>query len=424
VTSVRPAGERDRSNGTRPELGRTSLLREVYRSLLNTGRTYAGFRDEDREIVGHLAQRGPILDPMSGYGGLASFCSQMGADSFGVEYNPPQFFWQVLVQPDRIDLNLGAIEEIIKVRRKWPKPRRRAIISDEFVPDELRKTLISLFEVIASSFSKSLIADERVAEAALSLLLPFAGRLCCTSPADISTHTKEGGTCVLVGWQDDFATYLAALRYRLKQNKENARGGRQHVISGDARNVNLGSTRFRAMFTSPPYPNHRDFSSILLPENKVIDALSEAHGLPILFDREAIIGSNFVKGAPATEFDSIVVSKFINQISAVRRNKRAGYDDDVYYIPYFRKYFSALGGAYHNIARYLDSSLDGYIAVVNNTHRGVVIPVAETVREIWEGLGFHSEIHRSLEMFHLGARNPRAKGIRARHTEYLVRIWR
>jgi len=96
----------------------------------------------------------------------------------------------------------------------------------------------------------------------------------------------------------------------------------------------------------------------------------------------------------------------------------------VYYLPYLRKYFIAIEKAYENVARFAAKSFVGFIVVVDNTHRGVVIPVGAIVVEIWKELGFQATIHSSKEVFHVGAKNPRAKGIRAKHQEIVVWVWR
>jgi len=416
---------RGATNG-RAVLGRTTLLREVYRSLINTGRTYAAFREEDRATVARLTELSPILDPMSGYGGLAAFCAELGIQSFGVEYNPAQYFWQLLSHPGRADTHLRGIAAILRQRRNWPRPRERAVVADEFFPDDTLAVLSRLFNLIHAAIGElpSSVDAAKPWELAVSLLLPFSGRLACTSPGDISTHTKEGGTCVLLGWQDDFCSYLTALNNRIEGIRTRSRCIKHDVILGDARSVVLGDRRFRSMFTSPPYPNHRDFSTILLPENTFLKLLGQEVGFDLPVSRQRIIGSNFVKGAEARSPASSVATQFIEAALSLRRNTRATYDDDVYYIPYFKNYFSSLEEAYQNIARYLHTSFEGYIVIVNNTHRGLIVPLSEAVQEIWRSLGFQAEVARSIESFHLGTKNPLAKGVRARHTEYVVRIWR
>ena len=406
-------------------LGRISLLRDIYRVLINAGRTYAAFREEDSQLVARLIDRSPVLDPMSGYGGLAVLCADLGISSVGVEYNPAQFFWQLLSQPGRVEMHLAAITGVIRQRRSWPRPRHRAVVADEFFPADTWTLLERLFTLFQHSVvDLRLPASVNPFEVSVSLLLPFSGRLACASPGDVTTHIREGGICPLVGWQDDFYAYLRALSGRLNQIKARSKCQAHEVILADARSVDFGSRRFQSMFTSPPYPNHRDFTSILLPENTLVSTLSEANGFAFSFEREKIIGSNFVGRLNIRSLKSSVASRFIEEVLSLRRNKRAEYDDEVYYIPYFKHYFSSLEEAYSNVARFLDTAFEGYVVVVNNTHRGIVIPVSEVVQDIWQSLGFRVEVFKETELFHVGAKNPRAKGIRARHTEYVVRIWR
>jgi hypothetical protein len=400
------------------------MIRETYRSLLNSGRTYASFRDDDYETVkDRLTGRGPILDPTSGYGRLASFCSELGISTVNVEMNPPQYFWQLLVHPAHVQLTEQAATAILAKRRNWPRPRQRAVVSDEFFPQQSMAVLFPLFDLISNVY-KEFETPHDALWMATAFILPFVGRMSCTSPGNLSTHTKEGGTCVLTGWQDDFHSYLSALARRLTVVSANARSMDHKLILGDARSVDLGGRSFAAMYTSPPYPNHRDFSSILLPENTFLQHLTAARSVPISFIREQIIGSNFVTGEVIPAPQSAVVTKFITEVSSLRRTKRAVYDDNVYYIPYLRKYFKALEDAYRHISQFLESPFEGYAVVVNNTHRGIVIPVASTLIDIWTSLGFHAEEFSAKETFHIGTKNPRAKGIRARHTECVVRIWR
>jgi hypothetical protein len=162
----------------------------------------------------------------------------------------------------------------------------------------------------------------------------------------------------------------------------------------------------------------------LLPENVFLSTVAKDYGVHLPVFEQGIIGSNFVRGMQSREPQASVTKKFLNSATSIRRTKTAEYDDNVYYLPYLKNYFCGLEDAYTNISRYLDSECEGCIIVVNNTHRGLVIPVSESVQEIWRSLGFSATVLDSRESFHFGTKNPRAKGVRARHTEYVVRIWR
>src|SRR5688572_8744068 len=105
------------------KLGRLTFIRQIYRRLLNRGRTYAAFeRKKIFPIVQSLAKNNSqILDPMSGYGTLMSYCSELGIDSFSVEMNPPSYYWQVLVNPNN---NLILTEFVNSIRRKKSLPKQ------------------------------------------------------------------------------------------------------------------------------------------------------------------------------------------------------------------------------------------------------------------------------------------------------------
>ncbi len=97
---------------------------------------------------------------------------------------------------------------------------------------------------------------------------------------------------------------------------------------------------------------------------------------------------------------------------------------DIYYLPFFINYFTDVEDAFANISTSLQSRFEGYLIVVNNTHRNILVPVSEMSLEIWHGLGFNACIVESNESFHIGTKNPQARGLRAQHTRYVIKIWR
>jgi hypothetical protein len=241
--------------------------------------------------------------------------------------------------------------------------------------------------------SKNQAADSE--ELAIALALPFVGRFACFVPGDISTHTKLGGMCVYHGWKDDFLAYLCALHHRLDKIAANAVSLDHTIIFGDTRTLTLPRDRFAGMLTSPPYPNHRAFATMFRPERAFLDWLDEERGTRPRQASDHIIGSNLVAGRP----DRVVITKAAN-------------------------YFADLEDAFANISASLQRRFEGYLIVVNNTHRNILVPVSETSLEIWRTLGFDATIVESSASFHIGTKNPLARGLRARHTRYVVKIWR
>lgn len=406
-------------------LSRITLIREIYRALINTGRSYAAFTQRERELVDRLKSSGEILDPMSGYGLLMRYCSTVGIKSFGVEYNLPQYLWQILCHPAHTENFLRAIKVIRSRRARWPRPAVKVVASDEFFPEESLRIVGRLLRLTEQAVEESFGEEKNLNQLAAALLLPFAGRLSCSVPGDISTHTKVGGMCVFLGWESDYSAYLHAIQNRLEHIADTAVTRSHKVVHGDARTYKFPKSRFRAMITSPPYPNHRDFITMFAPEHALLRGWGMNGNSARNQPSEHIIGSNFVSNRPKSLPQSKTALRFLNDITRLGRNKNAEYDDKVYYIPYFENYFLDLEKAYKNVSSACaDSGFEGYVVVVNNTHRNLVIPVSEVILEIWTALGFNASVSGSSELFHIGTKNPRARGLRAKHMEYVIKVWR
>ena len=53
----------------------TTLIRNVYRTLIHTGRSYAAFTEKNLAFLKRLRGADEILDPMAGYGLLTQYCA-------------------------------------------------------------------------------------------------------------------------------------------------------------------------------------------------------------------------------------------------------------------------------------------------------------------------------------------------------------
>ena len=156
-------------------LSRITLLREIYRTLINTGRSYAAFTQKERELVDSLKSKSEIFDPMSGYGLLMRYCSTASIKSFGVEYNLPQYLWQVLCHPSHSENFLQTIKVVRSRRARWPRTILRAVVSDEFFPEESLRILERLLRLTKQAIEECFGGSKNSDQLALALLLPFAG---------------------------------------------------------------------------------------------------------------------------------------------------------------------------------------------------------------------------------------------------------
>lgn len=413
------------NNNQNNKLKRLTLLREVYRALINSGRTYASFEEEKvYPLVELLSDRKEIFDPMSGYGSLLQYCSWAGIKSYSIEYNLPQYLWQMICHTKYSVMYVQCIEELLQSTKRFPRTTKLFEASDDWFTEDGKIILRKLYVLIKSIIQKSTTDATICEELSLAILLPFVGRFACSVPADISTHTKKGGICVYKEWESDLAIYLKALKGKIEDLKSKSRSISHILRLGDSQKISLPKGRFKAMITSPPYPNSRDFTSIFNIENNFLHWLNSTGEIIIKPLNNSIIGSNFVSGKTVPKVTCNSAIQFLKKIENYTGSKRAQYDNKVYYLPYFSLYFASLEAAYANIANSLNKEFEGYIVVVNNTARNIIIPVEQSIIEIWRTLGFKADICQSEESFHYGTKNPRAKGLRAKHTEYIIKVWR
>jgi hypothetical protein len=375
-------------------------------------------------LVKELAPAGEILDPMSGYGSLLTYCSRAGIAAFCLEFCLPLHLWQVLINPRNSDVILAAVDELLSDKRRWPRVKSRAVASETWFPAESQRLLLRLFELSRATVGHLAPDDIDEVEIALAVLCPFAARLSCSVPGNIATHVKKGGICVYSGWHGDFEKYLRAIHYKISKGEADSHSFSHTLRFGDCRTEPFPKKRFHAMITSPPYPNARDLSITFMPEIEFLNWLASERCIELAPHEQHSIGSTYVhgRGYPAVEAPS--ARRFLSAITAYDKTKRAQYDNKVYYLPYFANYFADLEKAFDNIAVSLARPFTGYIIVVDNTARDQIVPVSSAVMEKWQSLGYSAEVINMEERFHIGTKNPRARGLKARHAKYLIKVHR
>jgi hypothetical protein len=129
----------------------TTLIRDVYRALIHTGRSYAAFTEKDIAFLERLRGVDEILDPMAGYGLLMQSCAEIGQRSYCVEFNLPQYFWQILCHPAHALEFIKSLQQLQASRSRWPKATIRAIASDTWFPEESQRILLELLNLSKAS---------------------------------------------------------------------------------------------------------------------------------------------------------------------------------------------------------------------------------------------------------------------------------
>lgn len=397
---------------------------------MNTGRTYAAFRDEQLSpLLDSLGDHKEILDPMAGYGCLMTSCARSlhSLRSYNIECNPPSYFWQLLINPGNSE-RLGYLADaVLSQKCRWPTTRLSVDASESWFPESSLNLLRKLWCLCLDASSGIFV---RPSQMTLAFLLPFVGRLGSFVQGNVVTQVKPGGICVYSGWRDDFEEYIQALKRLLDGERQDCRQSRHTVLLADARTWKSGRKRFSAMITSPPYPNGRDYSRIFAIENAFIEWMVGSRMIDDVSLKTRLIGCPVVAEEDGytkkrrQDVKSPIARKFLAFLESYSESRRAVEDNRVYYVPYYSNYFHDLELAYENVAKSLSSTFEGYIIAVNNTARRRVIPVAQTVVQIWRRLGFDARIKSTEELTHVGGMNPKVKGFTSRHTEYTIRVSR
>ncbi|MDD2466840.1 MAG: hypothetical protein PHI97_22830 [Desulfobulbus sp.] len=412
-------------------INKLEMLRGPYRSLLNTGRTYAAFEENTiLPLILRLNNYNFIADPMAGFGGLMRIGAKNEISTLNIELNPPSYLWMVVTNPINSKIILNILNAILAENLNFLKFDKIAEISSEWFSDLSINKIILLYSFIYK-ITKNYVDFDLLEDISLSILLPFVGRFSSYVNGNIVTHVKKGGICVYKGIFDDFYNYILSMRKFIENISNNYNRGRHSVFYGDLRTFKI-KTKINAFITSPPYPNSRDYDKMFAPENNCLSVLKNEKLINGFNEVEQLISSPIVSKYKeknidyADEIFSESAVKFIDYIVNYNSSKNAMYDNKVYYAPYFTNYFLQIQKAYKNFIGYLDENCEGFIVVVNNTARGKVIPVAESIVEIFKKFGFESCIcsDYTRELFHFGSINPRAKGFRAKHMEYIINVRR
>jgi len=412
-------------NGGRTGISKLNLIRKPYRSLLNGGHGYASFDfDTASSLVERLAGGAPILDPMSGYGSLLDICSNKGIPSVSVEISAPLHLWQLIKKPDLSDMFIMAINELLARSKDWPKAGKLADTSNQWFTEEALNILDRLVqlncEILEATCASSQIKTEIMAAA---LIVPFCGRMSCyTESENNPTWVKQGGIVIYKDWECDYNEYLIALRSLLNGNTNvSSRQVAHRVILGDCRLIDFNHAGLRALLTSPPYPNRTDYFSMFEPEVFFCSHLN----IPdlIIAPSTQYLGSTVVKGTTQKRDSLTVVDEFLNYVQSSKSKRKVGRSDNItYYYPYFANYFHGLHDAYANVSHATAPDFRGYIIIQNNHFRDREVPVAQAVTEIWHALGFKVNTVDQTEVFHMGTKNPRARGIKAKQSLYTLEI--
>jgi hypothetical protein len=394
-------------------------ISHVYNGLIRNNRAFASFREKEVAIVfsdlkQYITLKDTIFDPMSGYGGTMSFFGQQGYKTVNIEINPPEYYWQLLLNP-RNTKEIVTLIDNVQQKNILPKFKEQFSITDNLFSDEAIKNIKDIYNLIVS-----LTPNKQLA---IALFLPFVSRFANYQKSKTNiTHFKSGGFCSYINWENDFYDYLKTIRNKLSDNFGKYKQTEHTNILSDLMKVDL-QTKFSFFVTSPPYPNYRDYSKLFKIENWILDN--------IIFDNPTdfnmMIGSNNVSGKKFGKIKSEKANQFLKELldrAEKLKIPKSRSDIRTYYYPYFAQYFYNIQEAYIKLDSMLTKNAVGYIVVNDNITRDIIVPVGASICDIFNSLGYESKDIDSLQISHYGNIGKSAKRINSKHTRHIIKVWK
>jgi hypothetical protein len=396
-------------------------ISHVYKGLILRNRAFASFKEKEEletiysDLIQYISEEDAILDPMSGYGGSMSFFGKKGYRTINIEINPPEYYWQLLINPQNTKAILSIIEQMRKEKIKLPQIKKMFSLVDDLFSDEAINNIKTLYHIITEYSNNN--------DLAIALLLPFVSRFANYQKSKTNiTHFKQGGLCTYVGWEEDFQNYLIIIHKRLSEDIVKYKQTEHTNILSDIMKVDI-TDKFSYFITSPPYPNYRDYSKLFKIENWVLDNII----LEKPTDFNMMIGSNNVSGKKYGEIHSAKANNFLVELKEkseklkVLKSRR---DIRTYYLPYFAQYFYNIQESYIKLDTMLSEKAVGYIVVNDNITRDIIVPVGTSICDIFNSLGYKTRDLDTSQISHYGNIGKDAKRINSKHTRHIIKIWK
>jgi len=396
-------------------------ISHIYSGLIRNDRAFASFKPEEVVTIFSDLQRCPqisdtILDPMSGYGGTMSFFGQKGYKTVNIEINPPEYYWQLLINPKNTNKIIAHIDKIKNIKISLNFKEQFSITDNLFSEDAIKN--IKIF------YEKILKISENQETLTIALLLPFVSRFANYQKSKTNiTHFKSGGFCSYINWENDFEEYLTEIKKKISLKLSDYNQIEHENILSDLMKFE-SDRKFSIFVTSPPYPNYRDYSKIFKIENWVLDN--------IIFDNPTdfnmMIGSNNVSKKPYGEILSEKANNFLAELEAKSNSDKlkpkSKTDIKTYYLPYFKQYFYNIQEAYKKLDSLMTENAVGYIVVNDNITRDIIVPVRNSICDIFNNLGYESRDIDTSQISHYGNIGKSAKRINSKHTRHIIKVWK
>ena len=352
-----------------------------------------------------------VLDPFCGTGTTLVECKKAGVPSVGIEAHPMAHFaataktnWRINAQElishasevadkARARLALDGIEDLSLQPTNGrsspdlltlPDEALRLLLKDSISPLPLHKTIV-LLASLGASRSAEFDAHERLVLA--NALVTSIGNL--HFGPEVGIGQIKGDAPVVGPWLDQVKRIAADIQ---------TLNDRAHVpatvMLSDARALGelLPPASVDAVFTSPPYPNEKDYTRTMRLESVLLGFITNKEQLRAL--KKSLVRSN-TRGVYVSDTDDEWVSEFpeiadlAEQIEARRESlgKTSGFERMYHRVTLL--YFGGMARHLSSLRRCLrPGAMLGYVVGDQASYLRVMIKTGEILARIAESLGY------------------------------------
>lgn len=357
----------------------------------------------------HANEHSLVLDPFCGTGTTLVECKKLGIPSIGVEAHPMAFFaasvktnWSInadnlLEHAERVakralrayhdcgvDDSPGKSSKRIKDLLSLPPDSQKLLIRNSISSLPLHKTL-TLLKYIQGREVNEFIPFEKLALA--KVLVSSVSNL--NFGPEVGVGKIKSDAAVISPWLDQIRTIAADIK---------ALRGRASVLSkpilGDSRGYEFPfeKSSIDAVFTSPPYPNEKDYTRTTRLESVTLGFINNKEELRAF--KKMLVRSN-TRGIYKDDSDDEYVkeipeiARLADRIEARRKRmgKTSGFEKMYHRVT--RQYFGGMAVHLAHLRPYLKpGAMLGYVVGDQASYLQVLIQTGQLLGRIADSLGY------------------------------------
>ena len=343
-----------------------------------------------------------LLDPFCGTGTTVVEAMRLGLSGIGLEANQMAYFASQVKSdwtgdPDRVEAL--AVQVATEARRAISRSRRLRTLT------ESEMALILTDSISEVPLHKTLMLREVITDNCEGVYLRYA--MLCLAKCAVATasNLRFGPEVGVRGRRADaevVGAWLNAMRRVANDLRSIAVRGNAVVHLADARNpsASLAERSVDAVFTSPPYPNEKDYTRTTRLESVLLGFLSDKQSLREM--KKTLLRSNTRNIYKGDQDDDLVRSfASIQELAAdiegqrIMLGKTSGFEK--LYSKVALQYFGGMARHFKELRPYLKPGAQlGYVVGDQASFFRVHIATARLLREVAESFGYE---HVETEVF-------------------------